>query len=182
MNNFISGNKKLLIIFFIFLSLAMASYIYISQSTIIKNQNYSPSEILDNQNQLNTKQVQQGNVAPEENIKISESTSTLSQTQLASEPHIIYVGEKKYEISVPEKSTVYELMDLLRLKNEISFQGKTASGLGFFVDEILGIKNNPSENTYWIYYINGKAAPVGISNYVLKPNDVINWKYEKPQF
>ncbi|MCX6764707.1 MAG: DUF4430 domain-containing protein [Candidatus Nealsonbacteria bacterium] len=182
MNNFISENKKLLIIFFIFLNLAIASYIYINQSAVIKNPNYSQRQILDGQNQLNIRQVQQGSAVSEENLKISKSTSTSSETELSSERHIIYVGEKKYEISVPEKSTVYELMDLLKARGDFSFQGKDFSGLGFFVEEINGIKNNPSGKTYWIYYVNDKSAQVGISNYTLKPNDVINWKYEKPQF
>ncbi|MDD5145376.1 MAG: DUF4430 domain-containing protein [Candidatus Pacebacteria bacterium] len=202
MNNLIHGNnqpksglprtKKLLIIFFIFSCLAAVSYIYINQSAPIENKNYSPRQISDNQYQLETEQAQQenvvSNIVPEENIKTSEATSTMSETvagvktEATGEPHILYVGEKKYEISVPEKSTVYELMDLLSAKNEISFAGKNSLGLGFFVEEINGIKNNPGENTYWIYYINDKAAQVGISNYILKPNDAINWKYEKPQF
>ncbi|MEK7104171.1 MAG: DUF4430 domain-containing protein, partial [Patescibacteria group bacterium] len=77
---------------------------------------------------------------------------------------------------------VYELMNLLKARGDINFQGKTSLGLGFFVEEINGLKNNPNENVYWIYYINNKAAQVGVSNYILKPNDIINWKYEKPQF
>lgn len=96
--------------------------------------------------------------------------------------HALYVGEKKYEISVPENSTVYDLMNALKQRGDIDFQGKNSAGLGFFVEEINGVKNSASNNTYWIYYINGKVAEVGISNYILKPNDVINWKYEKPQF
>ena len=106
MNNFISKNKKVLVIFLIFLSLAIASYIYINQTAVIENQNYSPSphtkrsygvgasQVLDDQNQLDIKQVQQESAVQEENIKIPESTSTLPEAELAGERHIIYVGEK----------------------------------------------------------------------------------------
>ncbi len=194
MNNFISKNKKVLVIFLIFLSLAIASYIYINQTAVIENQNYSPSphtkrsygvgasQVLDDQNQLDIKQVQQESAVQEENIKIPESTSTLPEAELAGERHIIYVGEKRYEISIPGKSTVYDLMSALEQKGKIDFKGSVSAGLGFFVDEINGQKNSPSNNEFWIYYINNKAAQVGVSNYILKPNDIINWKYEKPQF
>lgn len=186
MNNFINKNKKALVIFFIFLSLAIASYIYINQTAVIENQNYSPTQILDNKNQLDTEQAQQESIVPEENIKVFTPTPTPTSTppeiELVGEQHIIYIGEKEYKILVPEKSTVYELMNLLKERGDIIFQGKTSAGLGFFVDEISGQKNSPSNNEFWIYYINNKVAQVGVSNYILKPNDIINWKYEKPQF
>ena len=50
------------------------------------------------------------------------------------------------------------------------------------MEEINGLKNNPQENKYWIYYLNGKSAKLGISTQVVKPGDVIEWKFEKSNF
>lgn len=63
-----------------------------------------------------------------------------------------------------------------------TFSGKEYTGLGFFVEEINGVKNSSSANGYWIYYVNGQTAKVGISNYLLKSDDIIKWKYEKNIF
>ncbi len=95
------------------------------------------------------------------------------------EKHSLYVGDKEYKIALKENSSVYDLMLALKQSGQLDFKGRNSAGLGFFVEEINGVKNNPRDNTFWIYYINGKAAEVGISNYHLKPNDIITWKYEK---
>ena len=34
----------------------------------------------------------------------------------------------------------------------------------------------------WIYYVNGKEAAVGISNYKINPGDTVSWKYEKSNY
>lgn len=87
----------------------------------------------------------------------------------------------KLESRAPVDSTVYDLMNILKEKNKISFSGKNYPDLGFFVEEINGIKNNLLGKN-WVYYINGQPARMGISNYKLKNNDIIEWKYEKKSF
>ena len=201
MKNFIRSNKKFIILFLIFLSVAMASRIYIiyyvknqlksvsnlHQTAAVNNQNAAleqalnvlkPSEGKGEIEQKNTRLEQ----SPDSSGSTSPAPSEIINPDSISEKHIFYVINKKYEIAMPQNSTVYELMNLLKQQGDFDFQGKESSGLGFFVEEINGVKNNPTENTFWIYYINNKPAEVGISNYILKPNDIINWKYEKPQF
>ena len=68
-------------------------------------------------------------------------------------------------------------MTKLKSEGEVSFSGKEYSSMGFFVEEINGVKNDNLAGKYWIYYINGQSAQVGISNYIIKPNDLIEWKY-----
>ncbi len=92
------------------------------------------------------------------------------------------VGEQRYEISVPEGSSVYDVLQTARTQLGITYRGKNFLGLGFFVDEINGQSSNPKEGKYWIYYVNGKEAQVGVSNYIVQPNDVITWKYEKSPY
>lgn len=90
-----------------------------------------------------------------------------------------YVNNEKFETFALPQSTVYDLMASLKNQGKIIFSGENYSGLGFFVKEINGVKNNPKTGEFWLYYINNKPAWVGVSGYELKPGDVISWKYIK---
>ena len=74
-------------------------------------------------------------------------------------------------------TTVYGLMDALRAEGKLNFTEKNYVGMGKLIDSIGGVRSN-GEKT-WIYYVNGKKAAIGVSNYKLKPGDVVSWKYEK---
>ena len=65
----------------------------------------------------------------------------------------------------------------LQKEGKINFKDETYSGMGKFIEEINGVKNNGEQN--WIYYVNGKKAEIGISNYEIKAGDTVSWKYEK---
>jgi len=107
---------------------------------------------LDRQGLLNTKQV-----LPVKNVVTLE------------------INGIKYENEISEEISVYDFMYNLRTKGEIDFKEKTYSGMGKFIEEINGIKNGES---YWIYYINGEKANIGVSNYKINEGDIISWKYE----
>ena len=68
-------------------------------------------------------------------------------------------------------------MDRLRSEGKITFTDKTYSGMGKFIEEINGLKNNGNQS--WIYYVNEIEAQVGVSNYKINKGDIISWKYEK---
>lgn len=93
---------------------------------------------------------------------------------------VLEVPGFSYKISVPEGSTAYDLMvEAASQYDNFSFRGREFSGLGFFVEEINGLSQDQKEGMYWIYYINGQSAPIGVSLYEVKANDVITWKYEQ---
>jgi len=94
---------------------------------------------------------------------------------------VMIIGGVKLETEIKIGDSAYDLMENLKSENKINFFGRNYPGLGFFVEEINGVKNNPSGEN-WIYYVNGEPAPVGISNYILKNNDIIEWKYEEKFF
>ena len=104
-----------------------------------------------------------------ENVETSEETGIFS---------ILEAGEARYEAEIPEGKTVYEFMEILRNAQGLRFNGKPFSGLGFFVEEINGVRNNPQARKYWVYYVNGKKANIGISQYIVQSHDIIEWKYE----
>ena len=47
----------------------------------------------------------------------------------------------------------------------------------FLIEAINGIENGEGDR-YWQYYVNGKFADVGCSNYFLHDNDVVEWRFE----
>lgn len=95
---------------------------------------------------------------------------------------IIYIGDEKTILPIGGKTSLYEAMAQLQNESKLTFSGVEYPGLGYFIKEINGVKNDAKEGYYHIYYINGESAKVGISNYIIKPNDIIVWKYEKSKF
>ena len=78
---------------------------------------------------------------------------------------------------IPGETSVYNFMDRLRSEGKITFTDKTYSGMGKFIEEINGLKNNGNQS--WIYDVNEIEAQVGVSNYKINKGDIISWKYEK---
>ena len=83
-----------------------------------------------------------------------------------------------YKVSVKPGSSVYDAMVQAQKTSDLSFKGSEFPGLGFLIEEINGLRQNPKAGKYWIYYKNGRKAEVGISMYKLQTHDVILWKYE----
>ena len=90
----------------------------------------------------------------------------------------LVVLDKKYETNAEEGESVFDAMKKIEIDNqkEFSFKFKNYSSLGSFVEEINGEKGTPGK--YWIYYVNDKKASVGVSKYILKEGDIINWRRE----
>lgn len=96
---------------------------------------------------------------------------------------------KTYELKandypISSSTTVYNLMQFASadFRQPFLFETKDYGNMGLFVNSINNLKNNNQTGEYWIYYINDESAKIGISNYIIKPNDIITWKYEKSTF
>ena len=120
-------------------------------------------------------------VIESEKAEITESSKTVNNQAEEKIKVVIIISGVQYEAEIVAGSSVYYLMNILKAENKIDFKGKNYPAMGFFVEEINGLKNNPAGKN-WIYYVNGQPAPVGISNYLIKANDIIEWKYEEKSF
>ena len=108
--------------------------------------------------------------------KTVDTVSPLSAKQTTATLQVLGTTHK---ITLAENSTVADLMNKAKSENLITFETKEYPSLGLFVLSINGVKSNDTPGYNWTYYINGERAPVGISNYIVKENDVISWTYEK---
>lgn len=99
-------------------------------------------------------------------------------------PITLKAGDEEYILEFKENQTTYQFMQALYASSQkpFIFEAKEYPGMGMFVESINGIQNNPQKNLYWIYYVNGQSAKTGISNYIIKQKDKIEWKYENTNF
>lgn len=81
-------------------------------------------------------------------------------------------------LNVKEGSSVYDAMLAMQKQTAFTFTGTNYGSLGYFVESIQGIKNDTRNGKFWIYYINGAKAQMGISQYIIQPHDIITWTYE----
>lgn len=126
--------------------------------------------------------------AKENEVPIKEQPAPASlQTAPSSVPSIppvatisftLQLQGKEHIVTAPAGSTVYDGMRIAQEKGYLSFEAREFSSIGFFVEAINGIRNDYKNGMYWIYSINGTKAHVGVSSYVLQPNDIIFWNYE----
>ncbi len=78
------------------------------------------------------------------------------------------------DVGVGEKTTVIDALESLKSRG-LAFESR-GTGATAFVESINGIKNTGSGKN-WIYYVNDKKSTVGAGVYVLKPDDIVLWKY-----
>lgn len=115
---------------------------------------------------------------PENKKEAPAPTSTVEERGVDKGVETTFViNGQAYPLQVLEGTSVYHAMKILD-GNKITVDFKSYSGLGHFVEGINGQTSDTIKGKYWIYYINGAKAQVGISNYFLKSNDIITWKYE----
>lgn len=107
------------------------------------------------------------------------STYSLTETNTNTLKARMLVSDKKYTLKFNDGDTLINAVDKLTLASDQPFlyTSKEYAGMGVMIQSINGIKNNPQTNEYWIYYINGASAKIGISNYKLKSGDLIEWKF-----
>ncbi|MFA7244743.1 MAG: DUF4430 domain-containing protein [Candidatus Magasanikbacteria bacterium] len=121
-------------------------------------------------------------------VATNTSTSTKETEKIVLElPYFadFKVNDKNYRINFSEENIILEkLMQQLQNENksEFIFQTKDYGSMGKFVTEINNLKNDNEKGLYWIYYLNGKSANIGISYQKVNSGDNIEWKYEKSKF
>lgn len=89
----------------------------------------------------------------------------------------LVAGTFSRTIDVPDGISVYDAMKLAASTTPFDFKATYYSGLGYFVEQIGGVKN--SGGTYWTLYVNGEYSMVGASDRRIRSGDRVEWKFEK---
>lgn len=97
-----------------------------------------------------------------------------TQESVTQEPGTTYV------LAATEEGTVLDVMNKAVEAGSFSYRGRTYPGIGLFVEEIGGLKNE--KGMFWILYINGETSDRGVSSARVVPGDMITWQYEKSIF
>lgn len=116
------------------------------------------------------------NTSPEGSI-ISPEIPTKHDENLI--PVTIIIGKTKYAENIPINSSAFDAMTLLAADKKITLTDKYYPGLGNFISEINGIKNE--NGFYWTFYINNTYSLVGASTLILARGDTVEWRYENDE-
>ena len=176
MKQFISKHKYIFLIFVVFLIITGVS-------------GYQAWKASNNKSQITNKNTTTPSTL--ENIN-SDAITTTHDSKLATndlQPTIENLPLKTYVLeansyNLTPSSTVYNLMQWASAdsRSPFLFETKDFGSMGLFVESINNLKNNPQTGEYWIYYLNNESAQLGISQQIIKPNDIITWKYEISNF
>ena len=154
------NNNKILITIISILLLSVFIFLYKNNNHIDKNIKNIDKNVIENSPPLQK---------TKEDVFLKNDSSPIKTT--------LEINNKKYETELSESMSVYELMKTMESENKIFFKEINYIGMGIFIEEINGIKSDGEK--YWIYYVNGNKANIGVSNYKINPGDTVSWRYEK---
>lgn len=110
--------------------------------------------------------------------KIVQDSPVENENKIKAKLKIKNSGDlKEYAGEIAEDGTVFDLMEKIKEIGGFDFKYQESSA-GVFIEEINGVKNDITENMYWLLYANGELAPVGASGYKLTDGDEAEWRYE----
>jgi hypothetical protein len=107
---------------------------------------------------------------------INKTTQEETAPSKNTEKVTVLAGEIKIDLSVPPNTIFYDALVDAQSEGKITFSGKKYTALGFFVTDIGTLHAGDGKDL--LYYVNGKEATVGVSQYVLKNGDIVEWKLE----
>lgn len=107
---------------------------------------------------------------------IAAPSSTVNQTKVTLR---INTGSAvgNYPIPYIEGETAYQLLVRIASINHFTINATNYSW-GIFVEGIGNLVQDGRDN-FWFLYINGKSSEVGASDYIVKPNDLVEWRYHE---
>ena len=100
---------------------------------------------------------------------------------------VLYIIDKEngninsYQISLPQNSTVFSLLEELAKRENLKVESKVYEGMGVFVESIDGVKNG-TEKKYWQYWVNSELPPVAADKKEVKKGDKVEWKFAPSPF
>lgn len=88
----------------------------------------------------------------------------------------LVIESVSYEASLYDDDTALTLLTTVAERENIPLEIK-GEGTQAFI-QAIGEKQGGVNNKYWLYYINGEFANVGVGQYILHNGDTIEFRYE----
>jgi hypothetical protein len=86
------------------------------------------------------------------------------------------------KLAIEPRDTVFSLLTRLdAAQKSVTVASKNYKDLGVMIESINDFKNGAS-GRYWQYWVNNQYASVAADKYLVKPGDVIMWKFTSSQF
>lgn len=124
--------------------------------------------------EVEEKPAPQAKSTPKKKKKIvREEVEVAPAVQEMQESTFVVVGGGQYSASVPVGSTVQAAMNAAGIPYTI----KPFAGLGAYVTSVDGIAEDTQAGLYWILYIDGAPATVGISS--AQAGSTMTWRLER---
>lgn len=82
-----------------------------------------------------------------------------------------------FSFPVNQEETAFDVLVAAQNYPCYNFEYKNYTGMGAFITSMCNVANNEKNFTYWMFYVNGHEATVGVSSYIVQPNDVLEMKY-----
>ena len=86
---------------------------------------------------------------------------------------------KPFYINYPknENKTAFDVLLAAQSHPCYNFNYTEIPVYGAYITSICGVSNRFATHTYWMFFVNGKEESLGISSYLVKPNDVVELRY-----
>jgi hypothetical protein len=102
-----------------------------------------------------------------------------TQNSAASVTFVLNTGESVATYDGVIAPTVYDALIQFASQTAIPI-GQKHYDFGVFIESI-GDKLNTKDNA-WIYYVNGISGDMAADKKIIKPGDIVEWRYEKPLY
>lgn len=115
---------------------------------------------------------------------VSQEETVISQEQEEEKEVVLVVDDGKepkiFNVEFIEGITAFDLLKEKAEESGLTLKTKTYD-IGILI-EAVGDKENGQEGKYWLYYVNGEMPMVSADKKELKPDDKVEFKFEKSPF
>lgn len=89
-------------------------------------------------------------------------------------------GKKSLQENFVVGANLFDAFKTATAREGIEMKSKEYPGAGYIVESVGGLKNG-ADGKYWQFWVNGQYSNVGASSYVIRPGDVVEWKFTNEQ-
>ena len=112
-------------------------------------------------------------------VDLNSSPTSYSVTLKVVFKAINHTSPQPVHVNFPQGSTktAFDVLTAAQCNECYNFTYVMYPNMGSFITSICGVYNNQISGNYWQFLVNGTPASVGVTCYIVQPNDVIVMQY-----